>query len=303
MEVGMELFNLIEHSIHLVEQEMHIPWDLESMAKKLNLSKFYFHRLFTAVVGESFSRYVLSRRLNRSLTLILEDQLTLTEIAYHLGFGTQASFTRAFKRFYGIAPSRISEIEPNLSFRPMAQVVRREFKNLRGGVIADFKLVEFNRLDLIGVVFEINLAHQDFSQKIPENIEHFLARSSFSKGSRNRKSKCYLLYSDCKPESPVFKVCFGITCDAYSSGEIQSLKANYEHIVQVNLPKMFCASFKYPGNLLDLGDVFKTDMTQVLKLSKIQIGDGGIELFQEFDSVDALMDDYRLFVPLKEDSI
>ena len=45
------------------------------------------------MMGCSLNQYILSRRLNAALSLIYNNNLSLTDIAYQLAFGTQASFT------------------------------------------------------------------------------------------------------------------------------------------------------------------------------------------------------------------
>ena len=48
----------------------------------------------------------------------------LTDIAYQLNFGTQSSFTRAFKRQYGVTPSSLREKDNNLLQCPYLQSLK-----------------------------------------------------------------------------------------------------------------------------------------------------------------------------------
>ena len=100
---------VIERALIHIEDHLQHSLTVESVANAFNMSKYYFHRLFSAMMGCTLSQYILSRRLNASLTLILDKNKSLTDIAYQLNFGTQASFTRAFKRQYGAAPSSVKQ--------------------------------------------------------------------------------------------------------------------------------------------------------------------------------------------------
>ena len=103
--ITMDHYEVIENALLYIEDQSNQPLSLESVAKTFNMSKYYFHRLFSAMMGCSLNQYIRSRRLNASLTYIQDDTLSLTDIAYQLNFGTQASFTRAFKSQYGVTPS------------------------------------------------------------------------------------------------------------------------------------------------------------------------------------------------------
>ena len=101
----MDHYEVIENSLLYIDKNISEPLSLESVSSHFHMSKYYFHRLFSAMMGCSLNQYILSRRLNASLTLIEKKDLSLTDIAYELNFGTPSSFTRAFKREFGIAPS------------------------------------------------------------------------------------------------------------------------------------------------------------------------------------------------------
>ena len=79
---------------------------LATLGREAGVSPFHFARLFRAAPGRSPHRFVLELRIARAQQLIrLRDGLTLTEVAAATGFFDQAHFTRAFKRFVGVAPS------------------------------------------------------------------------------------------------------------------------------------------------------------------------------------------------------
>ena len=56
--------------------------------------------------GLSFRVLVDQTRANRAESLLADDRYALSEIAYQCGFSEQASFSRAFKRWFGTTPSQ-----------------------------------------------------------------------------------------------------------------------------------------------------------------------------------------------------
>jgi transcriptional regulator GlxA family with amidase domain len=56
------------------------------------------------VVGESPKRYLTRTRLAHAATLLYQTDGSLAEIALQIGYGSEFSFAKAFKRTFGIAP-------------------------------------------------------------------------------------------------------------------------------------------------------------------------------------------------------
>lgn len=281
----MDHYEIIESALIHIENNLEQPLSVESVADRFNMSKYYFHRLFSAITGSSLNNYILSRRLNASLHFIHSGELSLTDISYQLNFGAQSSFTRAFKRQYGVAPSALRDLEKNISHIPIPSVVRRPFKNINGDVVTDFTLTEFESIRLTGIAFEVDLA-DDYKTKIRSHSDMLLqAIDSTVKGP------CYVVYSNCEPNSTRFKVLFGIPAD------IQIDKPFY---FTVDVPLLFCAKFKYSGDLLDIGNVLKTDYARFLKISRQETEDSHIELIQAFDDIHNLQSAYHIYAPVKK---
>lgn len=80
---------------------------MHELSRHCHLSRFHFHRLFSAATGMTVGRYVLLLRLKRaSLQLVFDRQRRITDIALDAGFEHPESFARAFRRTYGQTPSR-----------------------------------------------------------------------------------------------------------------------------------------------------------------------------------------------------
>ncbi len=79
---------------------------VERLSGISNFSKFHFHRQFSRYCGISVGRYVLMTRLRRAahrLAVMRSDRMI--DIALDAGFDTPESFSRAFKREFGLTPS------------------------------------------------------------------------------------------------------------------------------------------------------------------------------------------------------
>lgn len=79
---------------------------LEEAAAQACFSKFHFHRIFTALVGESFADYVRRLRLERAAILLeTRPAMGITEVAMASGFSSPSVFSRDFSARFGSPPS------------------------------------------------------------------------------------------------------------------------------------------------------------------------------------------------------
>lgn len=95
--------------------EMNLDGDLsvDALSRVANFSKFHFHRQFAAYVGMPVARYVQSMRLRRAaLRLAAREPCSVLDAAFCAGFDSPESFSRAFKRAFGMAPSSFRK-QPN----------------------------------------------------------------------------------------------------------------------------------------------------------------------------------------------
>jgi len=105
--------SLIQHDgrldkvINEIRQNPHVRMTLEDAAGMASLSPAYFSRLFRKETGASFRDFLLHARLMRARALLEETDMSVTEIAYSLGYQDIFLFSRQFKQRYSVAPSHI----------------------------------------------------------------------------------------------------------------------------------------------------------------------------------------------------
>jgi AraC family transcriptional regulator len=87
--------------------EAHLANDvrLAEMAELVDLSPFHFARAFKQSFGAPPHRYHVGRRIERAKTLLAQPDRTITEVALAVGFAETSSFSAAFRKVTGSAPS------------------------------------------------------------------------------------------------------------------------------------------------------------------------------------------------------
>jgi len=78
---------------------------LGQVAKAVNMSSYYFCKMFKKVTGINFTDYVARIRIEKSKNLLLNPNLRISEIAFEVGFQSLTHFNRVFKKILGQSPT------------------------------------------------------------------------------------------------------------------------------------------------------------------------------------------------------
>jgi AraC-like DNA-binding protein len=79
-------------------------WTIESLAGMAGQSRSIFAQRFSAVLGEGAARYLARLRMQLARDLLGQNGMSVAEVASRLGYESEASFARAFKRITNISP-------------------------------------------------------------------------------------------------------------------------------------------------------------------------------------------------------
>lgn len=94
----------IGRALLLVHRDPARGWTVASLAAEAAMSRSAFAARFTELVGESPMHYVTKWRMRLALAWLKEEEAPLSELAYRLGYQSEAAFNRAFKRVVGVSP-------------------------------------------------------------------------------------------------------------------------------------------------------------------------------------------------------
>ena len=72
--------------------------------REAGISPFHFLRLFSSVLGVTPHQYLVRSRLRHAARLLADEDRSITDIAYDVGFGDLSNFVRTFHRAAGVSP-------------------------------------------------------------------------------------------------------------------------------------------------------------------------------------------------------
>ena len=105
-QVNAEYAQRINRVIDYIREHPDRQLKLEELAKVACFSEFHFHRIFSAVSGETLNSFTNRLRLERAARLLRYSDQSLTDIAFDCGFSSSAAFSRAFRSGYETSPSQ-----------------------------------------------------------------------------------------------------------------------------------------------------------------------------------------------------
>ena len=82
------------------------PWTLDSLAREVGTSRTHLAVQFRELVGETPISYLTRWRVTRAATRLKSEKVSIERVAEDLGYGSNAVFSKAFRRVTGVSPAR-----------------------------------------------------------------------------------------------------------------------------------------------------------------------------------------------------
>lgn len=126
MTLSEDHIKSITKALHYIEQHLEHELTLELVANVAYYSPYHFHRIFKQFTNETLNNYIARKRVEKaSADLLHRENLPISEVSMKHGFTSNSSFTRAFKKFYGVSPSNFR----SLSKGKYSKISRLKSKN------------------------------------------------------------------------------------------------------------------------------------------------------------------------------
>ena len=94
----------IGQALALIQHQPDEIWTVESLACRVGLSRSAFSAKFRQLVGEPPFQYITHVRLTKAAVTLRTHPATLVEVATSVGYESEVAFSKAFKRYFGMAP-------------------------------------------------------------------------------------------------------------------------------------------------------------------------------------------------------
>jgi transcriptional regulator GlxA family with amidase domain len=109
--LGRDLFE-IGPAILAMKHDLKRSWTLRDICRETSVSKTRLVDTFTQTFGTAPMKYLAELRMKEASKLLRENALSIAQIAHRVGFKSDASFNRTFKRHFGVPPGMYRDVAP-----------------------------------------------------------------------------------------------------------------------------------------------------------------------------------------------
>ena len=88
-----------------IDREYAQPLDVEALARGAHMSAGHLSREFRRAYGESPYAYLMTRRIERAMSLLRRGDLSVTEVCFAVGCSSLGTFSTRFTELVGVSPS------------------------------------------------------------------------------------------------------------------------------------------------------------------------------------------------------
>ena len=165
----------LQNAIDYIENNLTEELDYTDIANKAFTSPFYFQRVFRVLCNCTLGEYIRNRRLTLAGSELSSSDAKVIDVALKYGYDSPESFSRAFTRFHGIAPS---------------------YAKMYG-----FKLKSFSRLSVKLILDGGNIMNYRIEKK--DKIDIIVKRKSFSNDVGQNNEQLPKYWDDCRKDNTI----------------------------------------------------------------------------------------------------
>lgn len=161
---------VVEHVRAHLDSEI----NLVTLAELSAFSPFHFHRIMRGYLGEPIGAFIIRQRVEAAAKLLRYSEMTISDIAYSVGYDMPSSLTKAFVKLYGISPT---DFRKTKNYQIMTtQTIKPTIKLSRG------KLVELEPKTVMYISKTGNYSNIDYSEIFQRFWGEVKRQGLFSKG-------------------------------------------------------------------------------------------------------------------------
>jgi AraC-like DNA-binding protein len=98
--------------IHQDQEELNLKLSA-ILSEKLGLDYHYLTTLFSSVEGITIEKYTILQRIEKVKELMMYNEMSLSDIAFNMGYSSVQHLSQQFKKITGLTPSRFRELKEN----------------------------------------------------------------------------------------------------------------------------------------------------------------------------------------------
>ncbi len=215
-----------------IDENLDQELNLETTANIGFYSPFHLHRIFKAITNETINEYITRKRIEKTASILLHKrEITISELSLQYGFNSNSSFTRTFKKFYGINPTEFRKTKQN-KFSKIGKVDSKNGEEV--GILEEYicninnhknwikmkAKIEIKEMPKLDLAFITQIGHNGMEHTYDKLIKWAIPKGLLE----NENLKVVTIYHDSfkitEPEKVRMSACISLNEKVEVSGEI-----------------------------------------------------------------------------------
>ncbi|WP_370615335.1 helix-turn-helix domain-containing protein [Citrobacter portucalensis] len=261
--------------VEWIEENVSSGISIDDIVRYSGYSRRHIHEIFKEYVNMPPGQYIRHRRLSRAAIRLRLTSQSATDIAHHLAFDSQQSFSREFKKLFGVSPREYRNRE-SWSLNNLKTPFNFNLQDL-----PELRLVELPEMSFVG--YEVNYSEFISDKPIDSNP---LRMEAIVRNLNHYKEDVYLLSSF----EPKGKNDNKLDVTTFIGIKAQEGKQTRMVRNQINPPGLY-ANFTFRGNWVDYSSVSRRIYMEMLPKHRLKRKRGvDIEHFKFIDNTSTAED-------------
>ncbi|WP_459211511.1 AraC family transcriptional regulator [Aquimarina rhabdastrellae] len=185
-----------------IDENLNKDLSLKIISEIACFSPFHFHRIFKILTKETLNTYVNRLRIEKSVTDLLYKSSTISEIAFKYGYSDKASYSKSFKKFYGVNPTDFKR-QNTSRYAPIKYPKKKDnkayptYEKYLSNIDTLLDWLENNAKIEVKKMPKMNLAYiSSLGKQHPSSTFNKLIKWVLSKGILNKKESLLTIYHE-----------------------------------------------------------------------------------------------------------
>ncbi len=209
-----EHYKRISKVLSYIECKLYKQFTLVELADISNFGKRHFQRIMKAHLNEPIGAYITKKRIETAAKLIMYSKEQLSDIAYKMGYSEIASFSKSFKKYFGVSPNEFrketiecyNQLILKQSKKSKAMELKEKIVNLDKKKVIFCQKVGYYNSQMPKEAWDILMNFVEKQQLSIDNAEFFGINhddAEITESEKCRYDACITINTDLKPEGQI----------------------------------------------------------------------------------------------------
>jgi AraC-like DNA-binding protein/tetratricopeptide (TPR) repeat protein len=108
---------------------------VKELVRESNMSRHKLSQSLRSINGEPINQFIREIRLHKAFEILQNKELTVSEVAYKVGFGSPVYFSKCFHEFFGYPPGKVKKADLDIEGLNIQDQVSTEQKSKKSPII------------------------------------------------------------------------------------------------------------------------------------------------------------------------